>query len=548
MDTDPNAAPPGDGSASQPAYDYSAPPPPPRLYNAEAPQPFTATNTEISTLQSFTLRIFIPLLTTSTNDVPAKFKRFIAALFLALRKVNHTILLYKFLHQDENPVDNASDIPQTEDAYAYFHGRQQVTRYGKKFSVGSSAFKSTISPGQLKQITRVWQALKEQGVYMDHTIIQASQHRVIGWFVFSHPTYTNHADATSDIKVRMNLPESDIELITGRIADGNGSYTNTLKLNVSLEQAQQVMDAIIPAFLSCPPEFHTSSTRNFQFVLSNRDGTISDDQLLSLIQRQNAYLAQTRTIDVKNCATLDTVLNINDVKNSFRTVAYHQTSSRTKQSLFTTIERGQYGTYRFLVHEDDQDEAIKWLDHQFDNLPEALGGDELCSTAFGGLGVPRRTKKIVTTKLATSYVTALSMHPNLHGFATPPRAPKRALITHGGGATSNPYKNGTPKKSPAPQSSKSSKPAPKKAPAQIIEDETPDSWEDRIMINQQQTQMPTPKMGKSKSYHPSQLSALLSKSKINDVKPTFFTYLQNSINTESLQQSNWKSRTQRFFK
>jgi len=87
------------------------------------------------------------------------------------------------------------------------------------------------------------------------TILLSINHVKVGWFLRSHPTYTNSTTATTNLVLRIN-EDAEIELSPHTIvhvtSDGHKIKTNALKVVITSFNNHAVLDGFIRALTDIP--------------------------------------------------------------------------------------------------------------------------------------------------------------------------------------------------------------------------------------------------------------------------------------------------------
>ena len=132
-------------------------------------------------------------------NVPALFKSLLKNFFA----VDRTMHLLHWVSDEGNDITRATDIPtETETLSPIFAGVEIQSRSGIVKGVFKITTRTTFR--RIKFHTNIFTWLRDNNIWMRSTSLKSSTNRKIGWFVGSHPTYTNYAQAANKLMDRAN--------------------------------------------------------------------------------------------------------------------------------------------------------------------------------------------------------------------------------------------------------------------------------------------------------------------------------------------------------
>lgn len=235
------------------------------------------------------------------------FKRFMTILFAT----DKSIELLNWSNPDENPISDINNLQGTEEITSqYFSGMQVLTK--KRKITGFIKIKNKTPLWKTKRNKRFFQYVDENKVYVRQTTLSENHHANIGWFLFSHPDFTNQANAVKELKQKIQSSDLEFELVPHRIShidkDNQKISTRALKVRCNFSDQAQVKRERMDASCQDPtydPLLSTfSSTGNFKLVPFEQDFA-SVNGLTKIVKAQNDYLHNITAISVVNIAHLD---------------------------------------------------------------------------------------------------------------------------------------------------------------------------------------------------------------------------------------------------
>ena len=134
----------------------------------------------------------------------------------------------------------AADISYDENIIGdYYSGMK--TQSDRQMIIGYTQILTTEPFRKIKRINKLFDWLQTNKVWVKPTILSSCNHVKIGWILRSHPSYSNYARATLNLKQRIGIEGAELELsphsISHTTANGQIWKTRALKAVTTAEQS-----------------------------------------------------------------------------------------------------------------------------------------------------------------------------------------------------------------------------------------------------------------------------------------------------------------------
>jgi len=148
-------------------------------------------------------------------------------------------------------------------------------------------------------------------VFVRTTKLSQSRYVNIGWCLHSHAEYSNQELARADLQQRMGKERVDFGLVPHSLShitsDGSKITTKSMKIRADCNVRQEVLRGLPECTKSGkedPNLTEMSSTAGWKLILFAQN-TLSRDQMMELIKKQNRYLHSVRAISFINLGSLE---------------------------------------------------------------------------------------------------------------------------------------------------------------------------------------------------------------------------------------------------
>ena len=226
-----------------------SPPHAPSLAPKPHQEPFSAANATTSVKKEVRLTVEFPLRENRNhpNDLAIYFK----SLICVLLEAESTMAILNWENPTQNPIRNASNIGhREEDIKQYFKGSRVIQ--GRNKIQGYVKIETSVPFHETKGNARLYKWLMDNKVYVRQSTLSTHRHSNLGWVLYSHPEYTNFANATYDIRGQIKTKALEFEMIPHNIihtnSEGIKMSTKALKIRTNYETREQVMKELLEAF------------------------------------------------------------------------------------------------------------------------------------------------------------------------------------------------------------------------------------------------------------------------------------------------------------
>jgi len=165
--------------------------------------------------------------------------------------------------------------------------------------------------------TNIFAWFRDNNIWMYVTVLKSCSNRKLGWFINLHPTYTNFAQATNELK---NCTEHviSLDLSPHRLVWPRPSkrplITRCLKTSTSCDETHRALDAMIYGLSTYPPKYAHYSIAELKIVPFEGDASLPSSAIEHIIIRQNTYLYRYNTsVCVENIQFIDKEMDLTDV-------------------------------------------------------------------------------------------------------------------------------------------------------------------------------------------------------------------------------------------
>ena len=417
--------------------DNDSPPPDPVLQALPPRTSFFANANDVDRVTEIRLQVEFPMQNNNKkNNVADYFKRLITVLFAA----EPGITLLNWQDPNLNPIQRSMNLQGTEDVISqYFTGMQ--IHHNRKKIIGYVKITSPIPFWQIKKDQRFWNYIIENRIYVRPTTLSDNVHANIGWLLFSHPDFTNHKEAISDLRNRMKSDDLEFELIPQTISYPNDDNvkisTKALKVRSNFKDKERVEQELKDCLKKGTYDERLteySNTNNFKLIPFNKN-IVPPEAMIDYIRQQNTFLKTVYAISVINLGFIDGIFSSSDsleLKTKKRsndqcnaddnsdansnTMDESQDDSsidsyeesflqkfdiKRQEGLFTSYEKGRKNQYYLLTTKDNALEAEDWIDNTLDFFLQKYGTNE-CQKKYNlddDSDLPRREKR---TKINSS--------------------------------------------------------------------------------------------------------------------------------------------------